>query len=131
MIAATGERNSWPTKAASACCARFDGASPPGFASGMGVSSSGATGSPARQRLDLCQEARQIDRLGVVIVAARREGTITIAGHRMSRQADHRNRLGGGVAFEPPGRLPAVDPWQAHVHQNEVRLLILCRGDAG
>ena len=46
-----------------------------------------------RERLDLRQQARQIDRLGVEVVATRRQRLLPVAGHRIGRQRDHRDVL--------------------------------------
>ena len=49
------------------------------------------------------------------------EGLVAIAGHGVRRQRDDRDRLRCRIGFDLPGRFPAVEHRQAHVHENQVR----------
>src|SRR3954469_6643254 len=59
--------------------------------------------------LDLVDEAREVDGLGVVVVAAGLEGLLAVAGHGVRREGDDRDGAGERVGLEAPGRFPAVD----------------------
>ena len=74
----------------------------------------------AEDRLDLGEEPGEVDGLDVVVVAAGLDGPLAVAGHRVRGQGDDRDGRGGRVGLEPAGRLPAVEPGQAQVHQDQV-----------
>ena len=78
---------------------------------------------------DLPQQALELDRLGIELVASGLDGFFARAGKRMRRQRDHGDVAGARVAFQPPRRFPAVDHRQVEVHQDQVRL-VLERGRA-
>src|SRR5438477_7763952 len=61
----------------------------------------------AEQALDLFEQPRQLDRLGVVIIATGGHRLVAIAGHRMCGQADDRDPARRRIARQPPRRLPA------------------------
>src|SRR5262249_50112759 len=46
---------------------------------------------PAEQPLDLAEQAGELDRLGVILVAAGGEGLLAVAGHGVGGQGDHRD----------------------------------------
>ena len=55
------------------------------------------------------EQAGQIYRFGVEVVAAGSERLFLIAGHGMRRKGDHRNAFRCRVGLDPPGCLFAVD----------------------
>src|SRR3954452_12205543 len=58
----------------------------------------GASGGGAVQLLaDLFQQTRQVDRLGVVVIATGGEGALAVALHGMSGQSDQRDVAGLGI----------------------------------
>ena len=74
--------------------------------------------------LNLREQAIQLNRLGVVIIAACRHGFLPIARHGMRRQGDHWDGPGFRLRLEPSRGFPAVQNWQAHVHQDQVGFAI-------
>src|SRR5205807_3255156 len=64
-------------------------------------------GRPTEQGPNLPQQAGDLDRLGVVLVAPGGEGPLPVPGHRVGRQGDHRDVPGLRVGLELAGRLPA------------------------
>src|SRR5262245_23013635 len=63
---------------------------------------------PRQERVDLPQEAREVDRLRVEVVAARLVGLVAVAEHRVGRERDDRDRLRRVVRLQAPRDLPAV-----------------------
>src|SRR5947199_9458017 len=75
---------------------------------------------PAEEGLDLREQARKVDRLGVEVVTSgfQREVAVIRLGVGGEGEDGDGGRVGGRL--ELPGRLPAVDARQAHVHENKV-----------
>ena len=77
----------------------------------------------ARSASIFAEQPRQLDRLGVVVVAAGLQRADPVAHHGVRGQGDDRDVPGRGVRLQQPGRLPAVDLGQVHVHEDQVRQL--------
>src|SRR5262249_19098625 len=77
-------------------------------ASGM-VPSRPGRGLLLHQGVDLRQQARELDRLGVVVVAAGLQRLLPVARHRVGGQGDDRDTPRGRRGLELPGGLPAVE----------------------
>jgi hypothetical protein len=82
------------------------------------------------QALDLVQEPRQLDRLGIEIIATRGHGLFTVLHQGMGGERDDRDRAGRGIGLDPARRLPAVYDRQTHVHQDQIRFLAHRHSDA-
>src|SRR5579863_2199853 len=83
-----------------------------------------------KQRVDLFEQARHLDRLGIIIITASLDRFLAIAGHRMRRKRDDWDCRRGLARPDATGCLPTVDDGQAHVHQDQVRALALGHDDA-
>src|SRR5262249_18627128 len=75
-----------------------------------------------QKRFDLAEQPWQVNRLGVVVIATRFQGSLTVTGKRMSSESDDRDRSGGGRCSDSPRHLPAVEDRNAHVHENQIGL---------
>src|SRR5262249_12219232 len=75
-----------------------------------------------------CAQPIEFDRLGVELVAARRECLFTLTGQRMRRQRDDRDVAGLRIALEPPSGFPAVNNGHFEVHQDDIGALAKCHG---
>ena len=62
---------------------------------------------------NLFQKTGKLDRLGVIVITARRQRLFAIARHSVRRQRNHRNVLRPRVSLKPPCCLPAVNHRQA------------------
>src|SRR5437764_695410 len=72
------------------------------------------------QALDLPQQPRQLDRLGVEVVAPRRQRFLTVAAHRIGRQGDNGYVPSVLFSLELARRRPAIQHRQAEIHQNHI-----------
>src|SRR5918911_3171857 len=120
MTALIGVRSSWRMLASRALWTWPPSATTPGSSSSR---TGGCSATRAQQRLDLLEQAWELNRFGVVVVAAGRQRFVAIARHGVRRQGDDRNRARLRRRLELPGRLPAVQDGQAHVHQDQVGCL--------
>ena len=75
-----------------------------------------------QQGPDFRKKARELDRLGVIVVTTGIERALPVARHGVRSQRDHRNRARLRVRLDLPRRLPAINHRQAHVHQDEIGL---------
>ena len=82
-----------------------------------------------RRSCDLLEKPRQVDWLGVVVVATGGERLFAIRSERMGGQGDDRDRCRRGIGLEPPRRLPAVEHGKAHVHQYDFGSFLRRHGD--
>src|SRR5262249_25779333 len=80
-----------------------------------------ASGLLTEQGLDFSQQVRELHRLGFVVVAAGLQGLLPVARHGVGGQRNHRDAPRPQLGLELPGRLPAVEARETHVHQDEVR----------
>src|SRR6185436_8544854 len=78
---------------------------------------------PREQRLDLRQQARQLDGLRVEVVATHAPRPLGILGHGVRREADHGDAGRAVPGLDSPGRLPAVEHRQSQIHEDEIRLV--------
>src|SRR5215510_1287212 len=67
-----------------------------------------------------CDQPIEFDRLGVELVASRRERLFALTGERMRGQGDDGDVAGLRTALEPPRRLPAIDIGHFEIHQDDV-----------
>src|SRR5215475_3904547 len=67
-----------------------------------------------------CDQSIEFDRLGVELIAPRRERLFALAGQRMCRQGDDGDLAGLRIALEPSRSFPAVDDGHFEVHQDDV-----------
>src|SRR5439155_1830752 len=74
-------------------------------------------GPPRQKRFDLADEAHEMKRLRVIIVAARRQRLLAIPVHDVRGQREDGNVLELRVIFKLARCDPAIDIRQAHVHQ--------------
>src|SRR5262249_53511423 len=65
----------------------------------------------------------ELDRLGVELVAPRRERLFALAGERMRGQRDDGDVAGLRIALEPSRGFPAIDDRHFEVHQDYIRAL--------
>src|SRR5262245_13018843 len=70
-----------------------------------------------------CDQTIKFDRLGVELVAARRERLFAFAGERMCGQGDDGDLAGLRIALEPSRSFPAVDDGHFEVHQDDIGAL--------
>src|SRR5262249_26602659 len=70
-----------------------------------------------------CDQPIEFDRLGVELVAPRRERLFAFTGERMRGERDDRDVAGLRTALEPPRGLPAVEDGHFKVHQDDIRSL--------
>src|SRR5436305_8315914 len=75
------------------------------------------------QALDLPQQSRQLDRLGIEVVAARRERFLTVTAHRIGGEGDDGYVPSVLRSLELARRRPAIQHRQAQIHQNPIRPL--------
>src|SRR5690606_18152445 len=80
---------------------------------------------------DLLQQPLKLDRLGIKVIAARRERPLPLPLQRMGGEGDDRNGLRLRAGFQQARRLPPVHDRQAEVHQDQCRPLAPCRLDPG
>src|SRR2546430_1359557 len=73
-----------------------------------------------QQRLDLLQQPRQIDRLGIEVIAPRGERLLAVAGHRIGREGNDGNVAGLPCGLDLPRGLPAIEHRKAEIHQYDV-----------
>ena len=73
--------------------------------------------------VDLHQQTREVDRLGVVVVAPGRERFLTVARHGVGGQRDDGGLAELWVGFKGAGDGPSVHDRQVHVEQDDVRPL--------
>ena len=88
-----------------------------------------ASAARREQGVDLPEQLGEVDRLRVVLVAARGERALAVSRHRVRGQRDHRHAGGRGRGLQPARRLPAVDHGQAQVEQDQVGRLALRHQD--
>src|SRR5215471_1687944 len=67
-----------------------------------------------------CDQPIEFDRLGVELVASRRERLFALTGERMRGQGDDGDVAGLRTALEPPRGLPAIDIGHFEIHQDDV-----------
>src|SRR5262245_16016282 len=67
-----------------------------------------------------CDQPIKFDRLGVELVASRRERLFALTGERMRGQRDDGDVAGLRTALEPPRGLPAIDIGHFEIHQDDV-----------
>src|SRR5262245_41444917 len=79
-------------------------------------------------RAELAEERARTEGLGHVRVAAGGERLLVVAGERVRRDGDDRDRAQPGIGLDPARDLVAVDPRQLDVHEDEIRALA-CGGD--
>ncbi len=72
---------------------------------------------------DGCDQTLEFDRFGIELVAARGNGLLALAGHRMRGHSDDRDVAGLWMSLEPSHGFPAVNNRHFEVHQNYVRAL--------
>src|SRR5215471_18798686 len=70
-----------------------------------------------------CDQTLEFDRFGIELLAPRGDRLLALASQRMCGQSDDGNVLGLPVAFQTPGRFPAVNDRHFEVHQDNIRLL--------
>src|SRR5215471_7988624 len=70
-----------------------------------------------------CHQPIKFDRLGVELVAPRRERLFALAGERVRGQRDDRDVTSLRIALEPPRGLPAVHDGHFEVHQDDIGAL--------
>src|SRR5262249_23447444 len=79
---------------------------------------------PVRENApNACDQAIEFDRLGVELVAPRRERLLAFTGERVRGQCDNGDVAGLRIALEPPRGFPAVDIGHFEIHQDDVRAL--------
>ena len=81
---------------------------------------SGWLAASAEQRVDLAEQAFELHRFGVVVLASGFETAFAVTGHGVGGQGDHRDLARLLPGFDLAGGLPAVHDRQAHVHQDEI-----------
>jgi hypothetical protein len=84
----------------------------------------------AKQALDFTDETVELHWLGVIVIATCLDCLFTVSAHGMSREADHPHTACGTIRLDAAGRLPPVDNWRAHVHQDDVGPLAVRKIDA-
>src|SRR5215510_3467140 len=70
-----------------------------------------------------CDQPIKFDRLGVELVASRRERLFAFTGKRVRGQRYDRDVTGLRIALEPPRGLPAIDIGHFEVHQDDIGAL--------
>src|SRR5215510_10933096 len=70
-----------------------------------------------------CDQPIEFDRLGVELVASRRERLFAFTGKRVRGQRYDRDVTGLRIALEPPRGLPAIDIGHFEVHQDDIGAL--------
>src|SRR5579884_1224325 len=79
-------------------------------------------GAPAAERArNFIEKDRELDGLGREIITARGHGPIVVAFHGVRGERDHGDAACERVRFEPPRRLPAIEYWKIHVHEDKIR----------
>jgi hypothetical protein len=71
--------------------------------------------------LDLSEQTRKIDRLGIEVAATDLDAAATIAFERVGCQCDYGRRRGRQVRSNEPCRFPPIHSAQRDVHQNQIR----------
>src|SRR5262249_28091522 len=77
---------------------------------------------PVEQAVDLAEQAIDLYRLAIVIVAPGLHRLVAVAAHGMSREPDHPDSAHRAVRLESPGCPPPVHHRQAHIHEDDVGL---------
>src|SRR2546423_1588033 len=74
-----------------------------------------------KQGFDFSQQTRQLDWLGVKIIAAGLARFLFVIGHSVSGQSNDWNKPSGFVGFQTARSFPTVDYRQTHVHEDDIR----------
>jgi hypothetical protein len=72
--------------------------------------------------LDLSEQTRKIDRLGIEVAATDLDAAAAIAFERVGCQRDYGRRRARRVRSNEPCRFPPIHRTQCDVHQNQIRL---------
>src|SRR5580692_4527479 len=84
----------------------------------------------AQEGVDLRQQLARTVGLGDVVIAAGGARLFLVAGQRVRRHHNDRDRLELGIGLDPPRRLVAVEHRHLDIHQNQIRPVRFRRGDA-